>query len=202
MIVTVDAPYLADRRRQRDPAHVRMSAHVVHKFRRAGWLVATEVEVGGDRSRGWIDVLAWHPPSGTLLVIELKTEIRDLGGIQRSLGWYEREAWAAARRLGWRPRAVLGCLLLLATTANDARARENREAFRSEFPVRANALMAVVASGTAPPSRGRAVAMIDPRSRGANWIRPLGIDGRRSPARYDDYAAFMRARRAVRTRGH
>jgi transcriptional regulator with XRE-family HTH domain len=100
LAISVDAPFLGDRQRQREPAHARCSAHVTARLRRAGWRVATEVEVGSDRSRGWIDVLAWHPQGGLLLVIEIKTEIRDLGAIERSLGWYEREAWVAARRLG------------------------------------------------------------------------------------------------------
>lgn len=100
LVIAVDAPYLADRDRQRDAGHTRLSACVVRRLRASGWDVRTEVEVGGDRSRGWIDVLAFHPTTGVLLVIELKTEIHDLGQIERSLGWYEREAWAAARRFG------------------------------------------------------------------------------------------------------
>ena len=86
LVASVDAPFLGDRQRQREPAHARCSAHVASRLRRAGWQVATEVEVGGDRSRGWIDVLAFHPATGWLLVVEIKTEIRDLGGIERFLG--------------------------------------------------------------------------------------------------------------------
>jgi len=98
-----------------------MSAHAVRRLRSSDSATASEVEVGGDRSRGWIDVLAFHPETGTLLVIELKTEIHDLGQIERSLGRYKREAFAAARRLGWRPKRATGCLLLLASRANDDR---------------------------------------------------------------------------------
>ena len=47
-----------------------------------------------------MDLLAWHPATGLLLVIEVKTELHDLGANERQLNWYEREAWAAARRLG------------------------------------------------------------------------------------------------------
>jgi transcriptional regulator with XRE-family HTH domain len=193
LVIDVDAPFLAGRARQREPAHASMSAHVLRSLRAAGWLVASEVEVGGDRSRGWIDVLACHPGSGLLLVIELKTEVHDLGAIQRSLGWYEREAWAAARRLGWRPRAVLGCLLLLATEANDERVAANGPTFAAEFPIRARALTEVVASGVRGPTPGRGLAMVDPRSRRVVWLRPSRADGRSSPAPYLDYADFMRS---------
>jgi transcriptional regulator with XRE-family HTH domain len=198
LVIDVAAPYLGDRERQRDPAHARLSAHVVGRLRRAGWEVRGEVEVGGDRSRGWIDVLAVHPVSGVMLVIEIKTEIRDLGQIERSMGWYEREAWAAARRMGWRPSRAIGCLLLLATDANDARVDANRASIQAGFPLRARDIVPIVAGEAAPQEQGRAIAMVDPRSRRRMWYGALRLDGRRSPAPYLDYASFMRATRRAR----
>jgi transcriptional regulator with XRE-family HTH domain len=192
LVISVDAPFLGDRQRQRDPAHARCSTHVASRLRRAGWEVATEVEIGGDRSRGWIDVLAWHPETKFLLVIEIKTEIHDLGGIERSLGWYEREAILAAERFRWRVRHTLGCLLLLATDANDLRVGANREPFSVGFPVRARNL-SVQVTGSETRVAGRAVAMVDPLSKRAAWLRPLRVDGRRSKAPYVDYADFMRS---------
>jgi hypothetical protein len=137
LTVSVSAPFLADRELQRDPAHARCTACVTARLERDGWLTVTEVEIGGDRSRGWIDVLAYHPGHRLLLVVEIKTEIRDLGAIERTLGWYEREAWLAARRFGWRPNELVGCLLLLATEMNEARIGDNRAAFTAGFPIRA-----------------------------------------------------------------
>ena len=49
---------------------------------------------------GWIDVLAYHPGTGMLVVIEVKTELHDIGAEQRRFASYERESYAAARRLG------------------------------------------------------------------------------------------------------
>jgi len=199
LIVSVDKPFVGDRARQHEPAHARCSAHVASRLRQAGWEVATEVEVGGDRSRGWIDVLAWHPITRWLLVIEIKTEVHDLGAIERALGWYEREAWAAARRRDWHPRRAAGCLLLLATDVNDVRARANRAPLAEGFPRRATELRCLVAGEISVDEasglqldRGRWLAMIDPLSRRRAWLRPLGIDGRRSPAPHVDYADFMR----------
>ena len=189
--LTVEPPYLGDRARQRDAAHARCTSHVGRRLERSGWLVAREVEVGGGRSRGWIDVLAFHPPTGLLLVIEVKTELHDLGQVERTLGWYEREAWAAARRLGWRPRRVYSTLLLLATEANEQRLRSNREAIDTGFPARAGDLGNVISGSQVGPP-GRALAMIDLRSKRRIWLRPTKLDGRRSPAPYHDYAGFMR----------
>lgn len=200
LVVSVDAPFLGDRARQRDAAHVRLAASTIQRLRRSGWDARAEVEIGGDRSRGWIDILAFHPASRVLLVIELKTEIHDLGQIERSLGWYEREARPAAGRFGWRPTRLTGVLLLLATEANDARLAANRSAMDLGFPVRSRDLDGVIRRTEQPEGAGRAVAMVDPTSRERAWCRPLGIDGRRSKAAYVDYADFMRTARS-RARG-
>lgn len=194
--IKVDPPFLGDRRRQLDPVHSRMSGFVARRLETRGWRVATEVEVGGNRSRGWIDLLAFDATSGRVLVIEIKTEIHDLGRIDRTLGWYEREAWAAAKRLGWRPTVVTGCLLLLATQQNDSDVRLNRESLDRLFPIRAQMLSTLVNGlpSNAPPG-ARAMAMVDPRSRRRSWIRPTVVDGRRSTAPYVDYADFMRQAR-------
>jgi len=191
LTVGVSAPFLADRELQRDPAHARCTAYVTARLKSDGWLTATEVEIGGDRSRGWIDVLAYHPERWLMLVIEIKTEIRDLGAIERTLGWYEREAWTAGRRLGWRPIQVTGCLLLLATEMNDARIKDNQAALTAGFPVRASELQRILANEV-PPWKARAIALIDPRSRRRDWLRPSRLDGRSTPAPYVDYADFMR----------
>lgn len=200
-----------DRPLQRDPAHARTTSYVVGRLRRSGWDVRTEVEIGGDRSRGWIDVLAWHPTTGLVLVIELKTELHDLGEVERRLGGFEREAWRVPRAFGARPTRVVGCLLLLATESNDLRASANRASLEIAFPMRWRSLGAVLETGSLDPRPAeptsapdpaqrrldaavrRSIGLVDPRSRRRVWIRPLRVDGRRSPAPYVDYAAFMRS---------
>jgi len=191
LIVDAARPFLGDRQLQREPAHARCSTYVASRLERSGWQVATEVEVGGDRSRGWIDLLVWNPTTGDTLVIEIKTELRDLGSVQRSLGWYEREALGAARRLGWRPRRVASWLLLLATDANDAAMGDNRRSLDQAFPVRARAMQATMDGSTEPMTRARGLAMIDPLSRTRRWLRPTRIDGRRTPASHADYIGFL-----------
>jgi transcriptional regulator with XRE-family HTH domain len=192
LTVGVSAPFLADRELQRDPAHARCTSYLAARLQRDGWLTANEVEVGGDRSRGWIDILAYHPDHRLLLVIEVKTEIRDLGAIERTLGWYEREAWTATRRLAWRPRRVVGCLFLLATEMNESRIHDNQAAFSLGFPIRATDLRRIMANDAPPPHGARAMALIDPRSRRQQWLRPSRLDGRPTPPPYVDYADFMR----------
>jgi transcriptional regulator with XRE-family HTH domain len=185
----VRSPLAVGAERQRDPAHARCVAYVARRLTAAGYLVAREVEVIHGRSHGWIDVLAYAPRTGLLLVIEVKTVLDDVGAVERQLAWYRRDAWASARRMGWRPRRVIGWLLVLATEQNDARIKDNREALAQTFPGRAGATDENV----------QALAMIDPSSRRREWLIRTVVDGRRSAAPYIDYADFMR-RREVRPR--
>lgn len=194
VVLSVDAPFLADRERQRDAAHARCMSYAAGRLEASGWETATEVPIGWDRPRGWIDVLAWHRASGITLVVEIKTELHDLGAIDRQLQRYEGAAWTSARALGWRPRAIGGVLLALATDAVDERARENRGLLGRSFPGRVPDLEETIASGRFPLPERRFLALIDPLSRRTTWLRSLRIDGRRAAAPYADYASFMRAR--------
>jgi len=176
--------------RQRDAAHAQCGAYVQRRLEASGWLVEREVEIVHGRSHGWIDLLAFGPATRSMLIIEIKTEVDDLGRIERTLGWYGREAWTSARRLGWRPIRTAVWLLVLATEVNDERIRANRDALAAAFPGRASEIQAALARQA--PSPPRALALIDPRSRRRDWLMRSRTDGRRSPAPYPDYAGFMR----------
>jgi transcriptional regulator with XRE-family HTH domain len=174
-----------------DVVHARCSAYVERRLRSAGWLVAREVEVVHGRSHGWIDLLAFDPRTGTLLVIEITTELLDVGAVERQLGWYEREAMRLAATLGWAPRRQASWLLALASDAVDASVATNRAVIDLAFPVRAPAMLET-ASGSGPAA-GRGLAQIDPASRRRHWLIRTRIDGRRGAAPYRDYrAAAMR----------
>jgi hypothetical protein len=171
-----------------------MSAYVSRRLREAGWYAAVEVEILAGTARGWIDILAFLPSAGTLLVIELKSELVDVGALQRQVGWYEREAREAARRLGWTVRAVVTCAVLLDSEAIASALRFNRATFEQEFPIRASELDVILREGADAPaftSLRRGVAVIDPRSRRKRWLRPTAIDRRRSNAAYLGYADFL-----------
>ena len=178
---------LADRRRQLDRVHARCCGYVGRHLSDLGWEVRHEVEVGSGRGRGWIDLLAFRPADGGLFCPEMKTELHDAGAIQRTLGWYERESWAAARSLGWRPKRLGSALLLLCTAECDERVADNRVLLRQAFPANAGALIDWLRQPSAPLPP-RAVAMVDPRSRRREWLRPTRPDGRRAAAPYRDYA--------------
>lgn len=176
--------------RQQDVAHARCSGYVRRRLEREGWSVAQEVEIVLGRAHGWIDILAFQPTVETLLVGEVKTEIHDVGDIQRTVAWYKREAIEAARRMGWVPRRVIVCLFVLETLENDDRITQNREVLAQAFPVRSRALAARLEDAGASAPVGWALALVDPLARRRSWIRGARADGRRTPAPYADYRDF------------
>jgi transcriptional regulator with XRE-family HTH domain len=185
------APVVIGEGRQHDLVHARCSGQVDRRLRSAGWLTAREAEIVHARSHGWIDLLAFDPRTGTLLVVEIKTTLDDIGAVERQLGWYQRSASEVAGRLGWRPRRVLGWLLILASEEVEGVLRANQDLLSRAFPVRARSMSALVANSDEPVG-GHGLALVDPVRKRMAWLIPSRIDGRRSPAPYRDYADAAR----------
>ena len=75
------------------------------------WVTAPEVTFAIYGERGAIDILAWHAPTRSLLVIELKTEIVD---VQETVGTLDRKRRLAAKvaaERGWAPASISAWLL-------------------------------------------------------------------------------------------
>jgi transcriptional regulator with XRE-family HTH domain len=184
-------PLIIGSDRQRDLVHAKCSGFVGRRFAGDGWDRHREVTIVRGRAYGWIDVLAFHPTTRVLIIVEVKTRIDDLGAIERQLGWYERSAADLAASFGWRPAKVLSWLVVLATHEVERSIIANRDAFHTSFPARAPAMRAVVrGDDIAIPTRG--IALIDPRSRRRDWLLPSRSDGRRSTTPYLDYADAAR----------
>ena len=74
-----------------DEGHARLSGQVASHLRNWGWDVEVEVSFAHFGERGSIDLLAWHAPTATLLVIEIKTSwVRPKVCCGRSIA---RHAW-------------------------------------------------------------------------------------------------------------
>ena len=186
--LTARRPIFPAGSRVRDAVHARCSAYVDRRLRTLGWETAREVEIVHGRSHGWID-LRLHRSTGTLLVIEIKTRLDGLGGLEHQLGWYERMAWQPAGARGWRPRRVISVVLALASDEIDGVIRAYREVIQIAFPARPGELVTVPASAV---SGARGLALIDPASRRRDWLIRTSVDGRRSRLPYRDYAEAAR----------
>ena len=172
---------------QADSVHAWLCGYAGRRLASAGFEVRHEVEIGTGRFRGWVDVIGYRPADRSLITTEIKSDLPDIGSLQRTTAWYEREAWAAARRFGWRPNLQVVAVLALDSAEVEERIRSNRYLLRAAFPGRARELAAwLEASGDPPP--GRCLALIDPASRGRQWLRASRTDGRRAPSRYVNYA--------------
>jgi len=99
-----------------------------------GWVVRPEGSFSVYGERGVVDLLCWHERSGTVLVIEIKTELIDFGELLGTLDKKVRLAPAIARGLGWRSRTVGVCLLVADSSTNRRRARQHQALLRSALP--------------------------------------------------------------------
>ena len=90
-----------------DEGHARLSGHFVASLDRSLWVPQVECSFSHFGERGSIDVLAWHEATGSLLVVEVKTELGSIEGLLRPLDATVRLASKIAReRFGWRPETV------------------------------------------------------------------------------------------------
>lgn len=86
------------------------------------------------RESGWIDLLAWHASSATLLVIEVKTEIVD---VQELIGLVDRKARLASQiggERGWIPRSVASLVVVAEGPTNRRRFAAHSSLLKTAFP--------------------------------------------------------------------
>ena len=107
-----------------------------------GWVIRPEVGFSFFGDRGVIDLLAWHPLTRSLLVIELKTELVDLGAILGTLDRYVRNAIHIAFPLSWEPIVVSRLLLVGESRYARTRVKLHEGLFAAALPARGAAVRA------------------------------------------------------------
>ena len=123
--------------RLRDRRHARLVDGLVTLLRLGGWLVATEVSFNEFGERGSIDVLAFHPPTGALLVIEVKSVVPDLGGMLMTLDRKVRLARRIAHdQRGWPATSVSRLLVLPEDRTARRRVADHAATFEIALPSR------------------------------------------------------------------
>jgi transcriptional regulator with XRE-family HTH domain len=95
-----------------DEDHAAIVETVVRRLVTAGWQVALEVSFSIWGERGSIDVLGWHPATGALLVVEVKSVVPDSQATNHGLDRKARIAPQLARERGWRVRHVSRLLVV------------------------------------------------------------------------------------------
>jgi transcriptional regulator with XRE-family HTH domain len=114
--------------------HAQLVESVIAELRRLGWDARAEVSFNNFGERGFIDVLAWHGSTRTLLVIEVKTELVDVGEVVGILDRKVRVAAAVAPGMGWVPSSTSSALIVQDGRTNRRRIAAHAATFRSSFP--------------------------------------------------------------------
>ena len=90
-----------------DEGHASLTGDTVQLLSAHGWEVRVEVSFSTYGERGSIDLLAWHPPTRTLAVGEVKTEITS---VEETLRTHDMKVRVGARiareRFGWATASV------------------------------------------------------------------------------------------------
>lgn len=100
-----------------------------------GWIVAPEVSYSRFGERGVMDILAWHEATGTLLVIELKTEVVDINRLVGGMDVKRRLAPEVAAERGWHARRVAAWVVIADSSTNRRRVGSHRTMLRAAFPL-------------------------------------------------------------------
>jgi transcriptional regulator with XRE-family HTH domain len=123
-----------------DASHADMTDAVLRLLRDAAWQVATEVSFNDFGDRGTIDILAFHPPTRSLLVIEVKSVVPDLQAMLGTLDRKVRVAPRIASERGWRVATVSRLVVLPADRTARRRVDRHAAIFDTALPARTAAV--------------------------------------------------------------
>jgi transcriptional regulator with XRE-family HTH domain len=130
-----------------DADHSRLSSSLVGHLRSWGWDPRVEVTYAAAGRSGSIDILAWHPATRILLVIEVKTSIASGEATLRKLDEKVRVAGGLTReRFGWSPITVGRLLAVEDTSTNRRRIGANATFFEAALQSRGPTLRRWLAS--------------------------------------------------------
>jgi hypothetical protein len=119
-----------------DARHADLVDRVLELLTSSDWDVATEVSFNVRGERGSIDILAFHRPTGSLVVIEVKSVVPDMQSMLAGLDRKGRLARDIVVERGWDVTTVTRILVL--PDNRTARRRVDRHAttFRTALPAR------------------------------------------------------------------
>jgi len=123
-----------------DAAHADLTNRVLGLLGDLGWQALPEVSFNNYGERGSIDILAFHEPTRSLLVIEIKSVVPDLQSMLGTLDRKVRIALAVARERGWQAANVSRLLVLPDDRTARRRVDRHRITFDAVLPARTAAV--------------------------------------------------------------
>jgi transcriptional regulator with XRE-family HTH domain len=129
--------HLGDLERLVDRRHAALVDLVIGLLRTSGWEVQTEYSFNHYGDRGSVDVLAWRSLSRTLLIIEVKSELRDVQATLRALDVKARVVPGCLRQdRRWQATSIGVVLVLPAMSTERDHVARHREIFAAALPAR------------------------------------------------------------------
>ncbi len=119
-----------------DAGHADLVERTLALLASADWITATEVSFNVRGERGSIDILAFHPATGSLLVIEIKSVVPDMQAMLSGIDRKGRLAREIARDRGWNVTTVTRLLVLPDDRTARRRVERHAATFRTALPAR------------------------------------------------------------------
>jgi transcriptional regulator with XRE-family HTH domain len=161
-----------------DERHAAVVGRLAGLLRGRGWHVISEATFSEYGERGSIDLLAWHPSTRTLLVVEVKTEIASAEELLRRHDVKARLAPKVGRvRFGQAPVAVGRLLAIEEGPTNRRRLARLLDVVGAAYPTRGADVRRWVRSPDGPLA---GVLFVDPSGRkGSRTAAPTRVRTRR-----------------------
>jgi transcriptional regulator with XRE-family HTH domain len=119
-----------------DAAHAGLVDQVIAVLVEHGWEVVPEATFNRYGERGSIDVLAWHPEHGALLIIEVKSVVPDIQALLAGVDRKRRISPHLARDRGWRVSSVSRLIVLPDDRTARRRVAAHAATFDRAYPAR------------------------------------------------------------------
>lgn len=119
-----------------DHDHAALVESVIRRLSGWGWLVAPEVSFSIYGERGSVDVLAYHPATRTVLVIEVKSVVPDIQAMLAALDRKTRLGRRIAHERRWDAAVVARILVLADRTSSRERVALHEKTLLVAFGMR------------------------------------------------------------------
>lgn len=159
-----------------DAAHAGLVDRVITILVEHGWEVVPEATFNHFGERGSIDILAWHPSTGALLIVEVKSVVPDMQALLAGVDRKQRIGRILGLELGWRVSTVSRLIVLPDDRTARRRVASHAATFDRTYPARTRAVRRWVAA----PSGVLAGILFLPSSQGTTARHRVG--GRRATA--------------------
>lgn len=133
-----------------DAVHAGLVERVIALLRATGWEVVPEATFSVYGERGSVDVLAFHPRLGALLIVEVKSVVPDMQAMLAGIDRKVRLGSGLAEDRGWRIRSVSRLLVLPDDRTARRRLADHAATIGQVLPLRTAAVRRWIARPVGP----------------------------------------------------